>query len=467
MSSLVIKLPNFLLTPILTKIFNPKEYAPFINFYSVAGIISILLTHGMETSILRFANLNYDKKKVIGNAFLSILLIGIIFLIFSLLFSKELSIAFKTPDQIIFFIWFVWILFFDSLSAVLFAKLRLEEKIKKFVLIKIINSILYFILVLFFVVFLQEKIPSFYRNDWGVGYTFLANLMISISIFFSLFSELFSLNFNLNISLYRKMIAYSLPITIAGLAGIINETIDRQFLKYLLPINTSEFQIGIYGACYKFATIITLFKTAYLLGIEPFIFSQMQKQNSKKKYAILMKFFIIAMSVILLFILSNLSWIKFLFIPNSNYYSGISIVPIILIGTIFFAIYSNLSIWYKVNSHTYYGVYISIFGASITIIINWLFIPVFGFFASAIATLLSYFSMMLISYFLGQKKYPIPYNTRKLILYLSISILLGLFNFYILNQNVWTGNFCFFILLFFIYKTELPFMKRIFLKKLS
>lgn len=464
-TSVTVKILPFLLTPILTIVFDPKEYAPFINFYSAAGIISVLITHGMETTIFRFANLDYDKSKVIGNAFLSVLVVGILFLLLSLTFNVELAIAFRSSEQVLFLKWFIWVLFFDSLSAVLFVRLRVEEKIKKFAWIKMINSILYFSLVLFFVVFLREKFHILYQIKWGIGYTFLANLIASGFVFILLSSELFSLNFTFDATLYKKMTIYAFPIMIAGLAGIINETIDRQFLKYLLPNNISEFEIGVYGVCCKFAIIITLFKTTYLLGVEPFIFSQAKNENPQRRYAILMKFFVIIMSVILLFILANLSWIKFLFIPNPKYYIGIPVVPIILIGTVFLGVYLNLSIWYKINDQTYYGALISIIGAFITILVNWIFIPKFGFYASAVATLLSYWVMMIFSYFLGQKKYPIPYNTRKLVLYLGISIILGLINFYGLNQNIIIGNIFLLILLLLIYKIELPFVKKYIPKK--
>lgn len=460
LSNIFIKLPPFLLTPFLSKIFDPIEYSPFVNFYSAIGIISVFLLHGMETTIFRFANLNQNKDQVISNAFLSVLFVGIFFLFFFLYFNIEIAIAFKTSNQIMFINWFVWILFFDSLSAIFFVKLRLEKKIKKFTYIKFIHGFLYFFLVLFFILVIRKKIYDLYELDLGIGYTFLSNLIVSIIIFILLSTELFSFNLKFNFKLYKKMIIYAIPIMIAGLAGIINESIDRQFLKYLLPSSNALFQIGVYGACYKFSSIITLFKTAYFLGIEPFLFSQKRNQNTKIKYAILMKYFIIIISLILLFILANLSWIKILLIPNKKYYIGLSIVPIILIATIFLAIYLNLSIWYKITNKTYYGAIISLFGTLITIFINIFFIPKFSFYASAVATLISYFSMMLLSYFLGQKKYPIPYNTRKLIIYLSFSIFFGLVNFYIFNQNIWTGNFLLLFFIFIVYKIEISFMTK-------
>lgn len=467
-SALIVKILPFFLTPLLAIKFDPKEYAIFVNFYSGIGIISVLLTHGMETTIFRFSNLNYDKNKVISNAFYSVVVSGIIFLLLATIFDLELAIAFKTPNEVLFLKWFIWVLFFDALSAILFTKLRLEEKIKKFAWIKIMNSVLYFVLVLFFILFLREKNINLYKFDLGVGYTFLANLIASSITFFFLIGELTSINLTFNFLLYKKMILYSLPIMIAGLAGIINESIDRQLLKYFLPLNLSNLSIGIYGACYKFASIITLFKTAYMLGVEPFIFSNVNNVNSKEKYAILMKFFVIGMSLILLFILANISWIKLLLIPNRQYYLGISIVPIILIATVFLGIYLNLSIWYKINDQTYYGALISIIGSFITIFINCIFIPKFNFYASAIATLISYFIMMVFSYFCGQKKYPIPYNINKLIMYLGISIIFGLITFYFFHQNVWIGNCCLLFTFFIIYKKELPFIKKyIFNKKVK
>lgn len=468
LSSSLIKILPFFLTPLLAIKFSPQEYAIFVNFYSVIGIISVILTHGMETTILRFSNnVDYDKNNVISNAFFSVFIIGFIFLLFSWNFSIELAIAFKTPNQVLFLKWFILVLFFDALSSILFTKLRLEQKIKKFISIKIINSVLYFLLVLFFILFLREKYINLFHIDLGIGYTFLANLIASIITFFFLFNELFRINFTFNFLLYKKMILYSFPIMISGLAGIINESIDRQLLKYFLPLHSSNLLIGIYGACYKFSSIIILFKTAYILSIEPIIFSNVNNTiNSKEKYALLMDFFVIVISLILLFILANISWIKLLLIPNSQYYVGISIVPIILVGTVFFVIYLNLSIWYKINDKTYYGALISIIGSIITIVINCIFIPRFNFYASAIATLFSYFFMMILSYFIGQKNYPIPYNIKKIITYLGLSITCGLITFYFFNQNFWIGNSFLLFVIFIIYKNELPFIKKyIFLKK--
>ncbi|MCB9202406.1 MAG: oligosaccharide flippase family protein [Flavobacteriales bacterium] len=465
LSSVIVKVLPFLFTPIISRIFDPAAYSPFVDFYSAAGIISVLLTHGMETTIFRFSNMNFDKAKVLSNAFMSVFTVGIVFLITSLIYKNEMAIAFRAKNHVLFLVWFFWILFFDAISAVLFVKLRLEEKVRKFAIIKIINSVLYFVLVIFFIVIAKNYIPSIYNNDWGVGYTFLSNLIASGLTLFLLLSELKTFQFHLDRKLYKKMIVYAIPIMIAGLAGIINETIDRQFLKYLLPEETADFDIGVYGACYKFATIITLFKTAYLLGIEPFIFAQAKNENPQKKYAVLMQFFVITISVILLFLLTNIYWIKFLFIPNEKYYVGIKIVPFILIGTVFLGIYLNLSIWYKINNKTVYGAIISVVGAIITILINVYFISKYSYFASAIATLLSYFVMMVISYFWGQKQYYVPYDIKKFFIYVGFSIIFGLVNFYVLNQNVISGNVFLVILLIIIYILEKNTIKQYIPKK--
>lgn len=465
LSSVLVKVFPFFLTPILAKIFGPLAMSPFVNFYSMAGIISVLLTHGMETTFFKFSQEESNKNKVLSTVVISVFSASILFMIFGYLFKNQLAIAFKTPTQINFLTWFLFILGFDAMCSILFAKLRLEEKTKKYALIKIINSVLQFVLVVFFVIWLPKLIegePSalttfftiIYNPSYGVGYTFLANLLASILTFILLISELKNINFEFDWIFWKKMMSYALPITVAGLAGITNETLDRQFLKYLLPTEQAEFQMGIYGTVYKIATFIALFKMAYLLGIEPFFFSHAKNENSAKTYSQLMNVFTIVNVLILMFLLCNLTWIGKLYIPNPKYYEGFDVVPMILIGTVFLGIYLNLSIWYKLTGKTTYGAYISLIGAGLTIFFNVVFIPLFGYAACAFSTMLVYFIMMIISYYWGKKYYPIPYKKRKFIIYMSLAIGLGSFNYYVLNSNFWTGNLFFLATLGFIFSVE-------------
>lgn len=473
LSNVLVRVFPFVLTPMLVKAFGPSKYSVYADFYSAAGIISVLLTHGMETTFFRFfQKFKEDRTQqnmVYFTSLTSVFIVSLIFLAFGLLARVPLANAFKHPDQVNFLVWFLFILAADAMSAVPFAKLRIENKALRFASLKIMNSVVMFFLTVLFIFVIPKQIESsglgtsifskFYNPEYGIGYAFVANLIASIVTFLALTPTMFNGKYSFNIPLWKKMLLYAWPITIAGLAGIINETMDRQFLKYLLPEGTAEIEMGIYSAVYKIATFITLFKTAYLLGVEPFFFSHAGEKNSKQTYALLMKYFTIFSALILLFLVANLDWIGRLYIRNPEYWSGLKVVPILLIGSTFLGIYLNLSIWYKLSDNTHYGAIISVIGAGITIILNWIGLKYtnLGYWACAYATFLSYLVMMVISYVWGQKNYPIPYNQRKLIFYIGGSSLLSILSFYTSNSifvHIVLGNFLFFIFLYFMIKIE-------------
>lgn len=446
LSTVIIRLFPFIISPIVTAKFGPAALAPFIDFYSVAGIIIVLLSHGMETTFFRFAEKEESPKKLISTSTLSVVFASLIFVIFSYLFRTDLAIAFKTPDQVNLLILIVFVLGLDGLSTMPFVILRKTGRPKKYATIKIINGITNFLLVLFFLVLL----PKFgntgflgfkYNINLGIGYVFIANLVASGLTFLLLFQELKSVSFSaFDWSLWKKMMSYSWPITIAGLAGVVNETMDRQFLKYLLPDGINTEQMAIYGAVCKIVTFLTLFRQAYLLGIEPFFFSHAKNENSGKSYAKLMDMFVVVNCIILLALCANLNWLAKLYLQNSAYNIGIPIVPIVLMAAVFLGIYLNMSVWYKLSDKTIFGAYLSVLGAAVTIGINVYFIPKYGFWASTWATFFSYFSMMTVSYFLGQYFYPVPYHMKKILLYLGGSILFSILSFYVFKGNLLIGN---------------------------
>lgn len=466
-STVVIRLFPFVIGPFVTNAFGPKALAPFIDFYSVAGMIIVLLSHGMETTFFRFAEKTNDTKKLISTSTISVISASLVFMLFCYIFRTELAIAFKTPDQINFLTMMLFVLGLDGLSTMPFVILRKTGRPKKFALVKISNGIINFVLVIFFIVILprfgEAGILGFsYNKNFGIGYVFVANLVASGATFLLLIKELKPVSVkNFDWKLWKKMMSYSLPITVAGLAGVVNETMDRQFLKFLLPENTAVEQMAIYGAVYKLVTFLTLFRQAYLLGIEPFFFAHAKHKNSGKSYANLMDMFVIVNSVILLFLCANLGWIGEYYLVKSDYFVGIPIVPIILIGAVFLGIYLNISVWYKLSDRTVFGTYLSILGALITIGINFYFIPKYGYWASTWATFFSYFAMMAASYFLGQYYYPIPYHLRKNLIYLSVSILFACISYYVLDGNLFFGNALFLLYLLAILYFEKDSIKRL------
>ncbi len=464
---MVIRLFPFIVGPIITNSFGPQSLAPFIDFYSVAGIIIVLLSHGMETTFFRFAEKEADTRKLISTATLSVIGASFLFMCFAFIFRQDLAIAFKTSDQINLLTMMLFVLGLDGLSTMPFVILRKTGRPKKFAIIKIINGIINFLLVVFFIVIL----PKFgskgffgftYDKTFGIGYVFVANLVASAVTFLLLAQEIKSVRIAaFDSKLWRKMMAYSWPITIAGLAGVINETMDRQFLKYLLPEGINTEQMAIYGAVCKIVTFLTLFRQAYLLGIEPFFFFHAKNENSGKSYAKLMDMFVIVNSIILLALCVNLDWLAKLYLSNPAYNEGIPIVPIVLMAAVFLGIYLNMSVWYKLSDKTIFGAYISILGAAVTIVINIYFIPTYGYWASTWGTFLSYFTMMTVSYFLGQYFYPVPYHMKKIIGYLSLSILFSIVSYYVLDGNLIIGNSLLIAFLAIVFYVEKDTLKKI------
>lgn len=466
LSSVLIRVFPFLINPIVTRAFGPVESAPFVDWYSIAGVITVFLTHGMETSFFRFAQEKEISKKVlISTCSISVLLACIIYLGLGYAFRQEIANYFHTPDQVHFLILFLFILSIDAFTTIPSAVLRLEGKPVRYMLSKVIGSLFYFGLVIFFINILPQMPNGFleltYDHNFGVGYVFIANLIQSIITLLIVSKEFINFSFKtFDFTLWKRIINYSWPIMIAGLAGIINQTLDRQFLKFLLPEQEANHQIGIYGAIYKIATFITVFRQAYLLGIEPYFFSSFKSENAQKNYAILMDIFVICNCFIFLGLITNISWISDLYLRNPLYYEGIEIIPYLMLGTVFLGIYLNLSIWYKLSDQTTVGLFISLIGASITTIINYTFIPTYGYWASAIATLTTFFTMMIISYIWGEIKYPIPYHLGKILLYLVVSSGLGFVSFYYFRTNFIVGNLIFIgFIIFVIFKERTLFRK--------
>jgi O-antigen/teichoic acid export membrane protein len=274
-----------------------------------------------------------------------------------------------------------------------------------------------------------------------VAYPFFSNLAASGLGFLLVLPIILKVKFQFSRDLFLQMIKYSWPVMIAGLAFMVNENFDKFIQKFI--INDAE--AGAYGGCYKMAVLMTLFVTAYRMGIEPFFFKQMQNENAKLTYAKVTEYFSFFASVVALGIIANVSWIKLLLVPNSSYWIAINIIPIIVIANLFFGIYYNLSTWYKVTDRTRVGTYISWTGAVITIALNFLFLKKYGFMVSAWVTLAAYFIMMVLSYFLGQKYYPIPYRMKKISFFI---ILLAVFSYIIVelfDYNFWIGNLLFLI----------------------
>ena len=258
---------------------------------------------------------------------------------------------------------------------------------------------------------------------------------------------------------------YGLPILVAGIAFAINEQFDKILLGKLLPANIAEAEVGVYSACYKLGLFMVLFRTAYTLGIEPFFFSHAGKENATQTYATVTKYFVIFGSLIQLVVIVFADILKQFMIRDVSYWEAMKVVPLIILANFFLGIYTNLSVWYKLIDKTYIGAYISIIGAALTLVLNFLLIPKYSYYGSAIATIAAYGSMMLISYLWGNKYYPIPYDKKKIGGYLGISILFSIISFYYFRENYFVGILLVLAFIYFIYHNEKETLHKILIRK--
>ena len=419
------------------------DYGDVSLIFSYFVVFNVILAYGMETAFFRFFHKEEHKDRVIGTSTISLALTSIIFFVAALIFQNQIASLIDIKVEYINLV--IWILLFDALVIIPFAWLRAKEKPMKYAAIKILNVAIYLGLNLFLLLWLRglaseiSFLQSIYRPNFEINYIFIANLVASAVTLLIMLPFYFRIKYKFNTALWKKMMRYAFPILIAGLAFSINETFDRILLDKLLPQNLAKTEIGMYSACYKLALFMTLFATAYRLGIEPFFFSHAKSDNPQKNYAKILEFFVIFGAVILLTVIVFADILKIIFIGNEAYWQAMMIVPIILIANFCLGIYHNLSVWYKITDRTKFGAYISVFGALVTLGLNFWLIPIMSYKGSAIATLVAYASMVVLSYYFGRKYYPIPYNIKKITLYLVISITFSLLSFYQFRENYYVG----------------------------
>jgi O-antigen/teichoic acid export membrane protein len=434
-SSIAARFINYLLTPYLTFKFTESQYGEMSIVYSFIPFMNVVFTYGMETAFFRFANQS-DKQKVYNTTSISLVLSTVLLTLGLILLQGPLGILLQISDHPEYLSLCAAMIALDALCIIPFAKLRQDGRPLKFAFVKV-GGILINILSIYFFLSICPRIlahdPShwisrYYSENWAVGYVLLANVIQNAITLLLLSKELFGFEWKLDSALWKEMMKYGLPLIIAGFAGMINETFDRIMLGWWAPVASvveAKAEVGIYSACYKLSILISLAVQAFRMGAEPFFFKQAQQENAPKVYARVMKFFVITLCFMFLLVAMYLDVWK-LFIRNPKMWVGLKVVPILLLANMFLGIYYNLSVWYKLGNKTIAGAYITLFGAAITLFINWLLIPYFSYMACAWATFACYGTMMVISYMWGQKEYRIPYATKKLIAYMVIVVLLFL-----------------------------------------
>jgi O-antigen/teichoic acid export membrane protein len=434
-SSILARFLNYLLTPYLTaKFTGTTEYGKMTLVYSMIPFMNILVQFGFETAYFRYIQKKESEKEVYNTLVSSLVASTAVITLLLIVFRQAIADFIHVGQYPEYITISAFIIAFDALTALPFAKLRHENKPRKFAMIRVVGILLNIGFCYFFLSLCPRIIhhhPNsplllIYSAGFGAGYVLIANLIQNSFQMVVLMGQFRQVRWTIKGMLWKEIMVYALPLTIAGFGGMINETFDRIMLARRLPLSEhdADIQVGIYGGCYKLSLLITLFVQAFRMGAEPFFFRQSVEDTAQRTYARVMKFFVITICLMFLFVALYLEVWKTLFIRDPKMWEGLRVVPVLLFANMFLGIYYNLSIWYKLSLNTRAGAYITLIGAGVTLLINYIFIPRYGYMASAWATFLCYGSMMVISYIWGQRVYPVPYAWKKLVAYLVIVALL-------------------------------------------
>ena len=454
---------------------KPEFYGELSIIFSWVAILNVLLAYGMETAFFRFFSKTENKETVVSTTLISILVSTFLFVGIGLLFQNSLADLLNIDIKYIKYI--LCILGLDALVIIPFAWLRANEKPTRYSIVKILNVAINLGLTIFFLMALPKLImgdsksifSGIYQADFQISYILIANLVASGVTLLLMFSLYIKSTYTFDKALWRTMLKYASPVLVAGVAYTINEVFGRIMLEDILTDLFDETyaksEVGKYAACIKLALFMNLFATAFRMGVEPFFFSHSDSENPQKTYAQITNYFVILGSVIMLGVVVFVDILKEMFVRDEAYWEAMPVVPIILLASFFLGIYHNLSVWYKVTDKTRFGAFISIIGAVLTIAINYFFIPTIGYVASAMAALAAYGTMMFLSYYFGKSRYPVPYNFRKILFYMGISIAFSAIAFYGFDRNLYAGIPLLLVFLGIVYKLENDTLRQIFLKK--
>lgn len=450
------RLINFLLVRLHTDVLPNEGYSDNTEFYIVAAFFNVVLTYGLETSFFRFFSKQKEKNNVLSTSLISILITTFVFGIVLFVFRDVISQTLRINTD--FYNLLVSITLIDTLVVIPFAYLRVTGRPIKFAVLKLINVLIIVTLnvLLLSTTYGSETLRNLFSVSNPVEYIFIANLAASGFVLLMVLPYMFKTKFIFDKSIFKQLINYGLPIMVAGLAFVVNENLD----KWLLPEMESEYINGAYSACYKLAVFMTLFIQAFRMGAEPFFFNHSEKANAKETYATILKYFTIVGVLGLILVTVYIDVLRPIFIKKESYLLALDIVPIILLANLCLGIYHNLSIWYKLTDKTRYGMYISLIGAGITIGFNIAFIPKLGFMACAYATLLAYGLMMLTSVALGRKHYPVPYDFKRITMYLVGGTLISFLSYYQFDRDILIGTVFLCVFIFAVVLLEKKDLKR-------
>ena len=432
--SIIGRFLNWWLTPLYAWMFLPDEFGILSNILAYVAFLQVVLTYGMETSYFRFAGRSEHPEKVFSTTMFSLGVTSLLFIVIIFGFSKNISSWISYEGHRNYIIWMGITVALDALSAIPFAKLRLESRPVRFAILKTVNIALSIALNLFWILLCPKILLSnphsiiryIYNPNIGIGYAFLSYLVASAVTLLLFLPDLGLKKSNFDGHLLKKMLKYGWPILVIGIAGMVNLNIDKILLPKLLVNSVNPiFELGVYSASGKLAILMALFIQAFRFSFEPFLFSHYKNEDSKKVYAVIMKYFVILGLIIFLGVMFNMDILKF-FIGStqSGYHEGSKGVPWLLMGNLFLGIFYTQSLWYKLTDQTYFGARFAIIGAAITIVLNILFIPRFGYMACGYAFFTASLIMTVISYFVGQKYFPVKYDLKQIGMYLIIALIL-------------------------------------------
>ena len=445
-STILVRMVNWLMTTFLTYTLAKSEYGMMTNLYGYVAVIIVILTFGIETGFFRFVSQS-DKDKastVFSTTLINVAAIVGIFLIVFLGFFNQirpLIWSSEIPGEYIRLI--IIILSLDTISAIPFAYLRYKKRPYRFGFLKILNVVLYVLFCVFFLAvcpWINKHNPNliswFWVDNFNLGYVFVSNLLATGIQTACLLPEVTGLKYKFDWTLAKRMFRYCFPLMLMGLAGMSNQVVDKLVFPAVYPFAERTFdELGVYSACFKIALIMMMFTQAFRYAYEPFVFEKSKDKNATQSYASIMKYFVILGLLVFLGTMFYLDIIKYFI--NPEFFAALPIVPIVLMGELFFAVYFNLSIWYKLTDKTYWGTIFSSIGFVLIIVLNIVFIPKYSYMACAWAAFIGNGLIMLLSYFVGQKYYPIKYDLKRIFLYLGVAMILYCIAMFVPIENLW------------------------------
>jgi O-antigen/teichoic acid export membrane protein len=440
------RLLNYLLlTPFYTRVFERATYGIITELYAYVVFLLVILTYGMETGYFRYASNSEQKERVYTTVLGSLFLTSLLFIVSMLIWANPISSVIGYAQHPEYIKMLAAIVGIDAFTTIPFARIRLRNQPMKYALIRIVEVSVNIGLNLFFLHYCprhtdSELVAYLFNENIGVGYVLISNLIASsLKLLLLVPDILAAFRSVFDRSLFKLILRYSYPLLIAGLAGTVNEALDRILLKHMIPLDQNPMeQLGIYGANYKLAVLMTLFVQMFKYAAEPFFFSKSGEKNAQKLYADVMMFFVVA--GLFIFLMVNLYLDYFILFIGSDFREGVQIVPVVLMANLVMGIFFNLSIWYKLTNRTYFGAVLVLLGAVITVVVNVMFIPRYGYVASAWAHLFCYSIMVIISYLWSRKHYAIPYRTGRILAYIALAVFIFLSNELFLQDIGGPGN---------------------------